>query len=285
MARAAHPSSCRTVDFGSMGGMLATIAASTGSLPVASSAGDASVHSDKPVGYLLSRHQIMPEGIITALRVQEHDTQRVNVYIDHAFALGVSLATVVRERLYVGMHLDAATCARIEATESVERAVQIALRAIESRPRSVAEIRDRLHRKGFAPETIDAAVERLHTSGLLDDAAFARFWIENRQMCRPRGRHALADELRRKGVSAELVASALNATLTDDETARAETLARAAMRRYASVADYQTFLRRLGGYLQRRGFSAETILPIVERLWRERGGDSDVVDRSLLAEQ
>ncbi|PMP75953.1 MAG: RecX family transcriptional regulator, partial [Roseiflexus castenholzii] len=63
------------------------------------------------------------------------------------------------------------------------------------------------------------------------------------------------------------------------------TLARAAMRRYASVADYQTFLRRLGGYLQRRGFSAETILPIVERLWRERGGDSDVVDRSLLAEQ
>lgn len=227
----------------------------------------------------------MPEGTITALRAQEHDAQRVNLYIDHTFALGVSLATVARERLYVGMHLDAATFARIEAAESVERAVQIAVRAIESRPRSTAEIRDRLQRKGVAPEIIDAAVERLHASGLLDDAAFARFWIENRQTCRPRGRHALADELRRKGVNAELVASTLDATLADDETARAETLARAAVRRYADVADYRTFLRRLGGYLQRRGFSAETILPIVERLWHERGGDSEVVDRSLLTEQ
>lgn len=227
----------------------------------------------------------MPEGVITALRAQEHDVQRVNLYIDHAFALGVSLATVARERLYVGMHLDAATLARIEAAESVERAVQIAVRAIESRPRSTAEIRDRLQRKGFAPETIDAAVERLLASRLLDDAAFARFWIENRQTCRPRGRHALANELRRKGVNAELVASALNATLVDDETARAETLARAAVRRYTDIADYRTFLRRLGGYLQRRGFSAEIILPIVERLWHERGGDPEVVDRSLLTEQ
>lgn len=227
----------------------------------------------------------MPEGTITALRAQEHDAQRVNLYIDHAFALGVSLATVARERLFVGMHLDAATFARIEAAESVERAVQIAVRAIESRPRSMAEIRDRLQRKGFAPETIDAAVERLLASGLLDDVAFTRFWIENRQTCQPRGRHALADELRRKGVNAELVASALDATLADDETARAETLARAAVRRYAGVADYRTFLRRLGGYLQRRGFSAEIILPIVERLWHERGGDQEVVDRSLLTEQ
>jgi regulatory protein len=217
----------------------------------------------------------MPEGIITALRAQEHDAQRVNLYIDHAFALGISLTTIARERLYVGMHLDAAAYARIEAAESVERAVQTALRAIEARPRSIAEVRDRLQRKGFAPETVNAAIERLQASGLLDDAAFARFWIENRQTCRPRGRHALADELRRKGVDAELVAVALDASLTDDETGRAEMLARTAMRRYATVADYQTFVRRLGGYLQRRGFSAETVLPIVERLWCERGSLND----------
>ncbi len=227
----------------------------------------------------------MPEGTITALRVQEHDAQRVNMYLDDAFALSVSLATIARERLYVGMHLDAATFARLEAAENVERAVRIALRAIEGRPRSVAEIRDRLQRKGCAPETIDAAIDRLQDSGLIDDAAFARFWIENRQMCRPRGRQALADELRRKGVSAELIASALNATLADDEATRAETLARAALPRYAAITDYQTFVRRLGGYLQRRGFSAETILPIIERLWKERGGESEAVNDALLVGQ
>ncbi len=217
----------------------------------------------------------MPEGVITALRAQEHDAQHANLYINHAFALSVSLTTIVRERLYVGMYLDAAAYARIEAAECIERAVQTALRAIEVRPRSIAEVRDRLKRKGFAPETITAAIERLQAIGLLDDAAFARFWIENRQTCRPRGRHALADELRRKGVDAKLVAVALDTSLTDNETGRAEMLARAAMRRYATVADYQTFVRRLGGYLQRRGFSAATVLPIVERLWRERGSLND----------
>ncbi|MGQ9549724.1 MAG: regulatory protein RecX [Roseiflexus sp.] len=217
----------------------------------------------------------MPEGIITALRVQENDAQRVNLYINDAFALGVSLTTVVRERLYVGMHLDAAAYARIESAERIERAVQTALRAIEVRPRSIAEVRDRLQRKGFAPETITAAIERLQAGGLLDDTAFARFWIENRQTCRPRGRYALADELRRKGVDAELVAAALDTSLTDDETERAEILARAALRRYATIADYRTFARRLGGYLQRRGFSADTILPIIERLWQERDSGDD----------
>lgn len=227
----------------------------------------------------------MPEGTITALRVHEGDAQRVHLYVDNTPTISVSLATIVRERLYVGMHLDAATFARIEAAENVERAVKIALRAIEGRPRSVAEMRNYLQRKGCAPETIDAAVERLQACGLLDDAAFARFWIENWQTCRPRGRHALADELRRKGVSAELVTDALDAALANDETARAETLARAALPRYAAITDYQIFLRKLGGYLQRRGFDVETVLPIIERLWQERSGDPEVVNRSLLTEE
>lgn len=227
----------------------------------------------------------MPEGTITALRAQEHDAQRVNLYIDHTFALGVSLSTVARERLFVGMYIDAATYARIELSESVERAVQVALRAIESRPRSVAEMRDRLQRKGFAPETVEAAIERLRDGGLLDDTAFARFWVENRQTCRPRGRHILVGELRRKGVDADVIARVLDETLTDDETMRAETLARAAAQRYAAVTDYHTFLRRLGGYLQRRGFSADSILPIIERLWDERNGDIDIAENALLTEQ
>jgi len=217
----------------------------------------------------------MPTGTITALRVQEHDAQRVNLFIDHTFALGVSLATVARERLYVGLYLDAAAYARIEAAECTDQALHTALRALEARPRSNAEIRERLRQKGFAPETIDTAIARLQDGGLLDDAAFARFWIENRQACRPRGRGALVTELRRKGVAADVVDAALHTTLDDDEFARAERLARAVVRRYATAGDYHTFLRRLGGYLQRRGFGSATIRPIVERLWAELGGAPD----------
>lgn len=216
----------------------------------------------------------MPEGVITALRAQLNDPQRVNVFINDEFALGVSLTTISRERLYVGLYLDEAAYARVAQAEDIDRAVHAALRALESRPRSIAEIQDRLRRKGFAAEAIAAAIDRLQANGLLDDAAFARFWVENRQAYRPRGRQALLNELRRKGVAADIVDGALNNGLADDESASAEALARGVARRYAAAPDFQTFLRRLGGYLQRRGFGFDTIRPIAERLWAEYGGDA-----------
>src|SRR5439155_26343498 len=97
--------------------------------------------------------------------------------------------------------------ARIAGAEGADKALQAALRFIESRPRSAAEIRERLRRKAFEPNAIEAAIGRLSDLGLVDDAAFARFWIENRQTCRPRGASALREELRRKGVDRAVVDS------------------------------------------------------------------------------
>jgi regulatory protein len=214
----------------------------------------------------------MKAGTITALRAQANDSQRVNVFVDDVFALGVSLTTISNAGLYVGRSLNAEECARIEQLESGNKAYQAALRLIEARPRSSAELRDRLGRKEFAPEAIEAAIARLTELGLVDDAAFARFWVENRQVFRPRGAGALRDELRRKGIAPDIVASVVSDTaLAGDDVAKAQTLARAALRKYAGSADRGAFTRRMGGYLQRRGFSFEIIRPIVEQLWAEIG--------------
>jgi regulatory protein len=214
----------------------------------------------------------MPAGTITALQAQLSDSQRVSVFIDDEFALGVSMATLARERLYVGQVLSADDYARLERAVQADRALSAALRALDARPRSTAELRLRLKRKGFDAESVDAALARLTDLGLLDDVTFARTWVENRQNGRPRGASALRDELRRKGVGAEIIA----ATLDDDELVgdaddQAERLARAALRRYAGAADFQIFARRLGGYLQRRGYTYATIRPIMAQLWRELG--------------
>src|SRR5262245_29551432 len=147
----------------------------------------------------------MPVGTITALQAQLSDSQRVNVFIDGDFALGVSLATLARERLYVGQVLGLEDYARLERAEQADRALSAALRALDARPRSTAELRLRLKRKGFDPESVDAALARLTELGLLDDQTFARAWVENRQNARPRGTSALRDELRRKGVDAEII--------------------------------------------------------------------------------
>ena len=212
----------------------------------------------------------MPAGVITALRAQAHDPQRVNVFVDGEFTIGVSLSTITREKLYVGKVLSEDDHARLEQAENTDKAVHVAIRALESRPRSSAEIHERLRLKGFAPLVIDVALARLRELGLVDDAAFSRFWVENRQAYRPRGANALRDELRRKGIDRSLVDAILDdTTLTGDEHEQAMTLARAAFRKYAGAPDRATFMRRMGGYLQRRGFDFETIRPIVDQLWNE----------------
>jgi regulatory protein len=212
----------------------------------------------------------MPSGIITALHAQAHDAGRVNLFLDGTFALGLSLSTVAREGLFVGKALSEAEFARLERAEQAERAVRAALRYLELRPRSAAEVRQRLRRSETDPELIELALARLEALGLVDDASFARYWVESRQASRPRGPNALRGELRRKGVRREAIEAALgDAALPGDEAAAALALARGALRKYAGAPDRATFVRRLGGFLRRRGYSYEVAGPIVDRLWNE----------------
>lgn len=221
----------------------------------------------------------MPEGVITALRAQERDSQRVNVFIDHTFAIGISLNTLAAEGLFVGKVLDQAAWARLEASEHHERAFQRALRFLQSRPRSTHELRQRLRRAEYPAATIDAIVQRLTALGLLDDAEFARLWIENRQAHRPRGTALLRAELLQKGLDRELVETALAAARDPtSDTAQAYVAAEAVLARYAAAPDWHTFERRMGSYLQRRGFRFDTIRPVVRDLWQQIQHDAPTSD-------
>lgn len=212
----------------------------------------------------------MASGTITALRAQANDPQRVNVFIDGSFALGVSLNTISTEKLFVGKVLSDQDRARLEQTEGGDKAIQAALRLLEARPRSSSEIRDRLRRKEFAPEQIDRAIERLEQLGMIDDAAFAQSWVDNRQQLKPRGIGALRDELRRKGIDRTIVDDVLsNPELSEGEDERAMAVARAAAHKYRA-GDRAIFSRKLGSYLQRRGFGFDVIRPVIDTLWDEQ---------------
>jgi regulatory protein len=212
----------------------------------------------------------MPAGKVTALRAQVNDSQRVNVFIDGEFALGVSLNTISKEKVFVGKELTEEDYERIVASESADKALHAAMRSLEARPRSSSELRERLRRKEYAPEVIEQVLERLEGIGLVDDTAFARFWVENRQTYRPRGANALRNELRRKGVDRSITESVLDDDeLVGDQEQQVMDLARKALRKYADAPDRMTFTRKLSGYLQRRGFTFDVIKPVIDTLWEE----------------
>jgi regulatory protein len=101
--------------------------------------------------------------------------------------------------------------ARRSEVEDPAVVLEAALRFLEARQRSVAEVRRRLTTAGYRDELVTGVIARLEDVGVLDDESFARAWIESRDRAHPRGEHALMLELRQKGLDATTIAAALRA--------------------------------------------------------------------------
>lgn len=200
---------------------------------------------------------------ITALEIQKRNKERVNVYLDgeYAFSLNVIKAAALRK----GQELTEAEIAALQGEDSVGQAVDSAARFLAYRPRSTAEVRRNLFEKGMPDAVIDQAVERLEQMGYLDDHAFAKFWMENRQNFKPLSQRALRYELRQKGVSDDIIDGVLGGL--EDEKA-AYNAAQSQVRRLRNTTP-ENFRVRLGVFLQRRGFSHHTAHDVINRLIEE----------------
>jgi len=207
-------------------------------------------------------------GKVTALTPQQKNKERVNVHIDGRFAFG--LAAIVAARLKPGQLLSEAEIARLQSLDEVEEAYNKALGYLSYRPRSKSELERYLKGKKLPPEATEQVMERLARLQLVDDAGFARYWVENREQFAPRSKFALRSELRRKGLADGDVEEAVGEI---DEDASAYEAARKRAARMTGM-DRATFGRRLSGFLGRRGFGYEVCKRVVERLWREQGGET-----------
>jgi regulatory protein len=204
-------------------------------------------------------------GKITALKTNKRTDKQVNLYLDGKFAVKLDTELAVKKGLKVGEEI---TDGRIkELTEDVglARGLNIAYRFLSYRPRSEAEMKDRLHRRGFEDSKIEIIINKLKEQNLLDDTAFAQFWKENRDTFRPRSQRLTRLELKKKGVADEIIKE-----VTDDSDDM-QSAYQAALHKAQHLPnqDYEVFRRRLGDYLKRRGFGYTVISQTVKRLWQE----------------
>jgi regulatory protein len=215
------------------------------------------------------------------------------------------IAVVVEEGLYTGQACPAELVARLQAGDEFQREYNRALNFLAVRPRSTAEVRERLRRKNVAPDLIDAVIARLNRARYLDDAEFARYWIGERARSRPRGARLLRGELRNKGVSSTLIEEALTnfeATAAAEHAAQqaaalaagemtepdlvagddsrelreALGLAQRKQRSYSSL-DPVTFRRRMSGFLLRRGYGYDVVSRVLKQLEATTSGQWSVV--------
>jgi regulatory protein len=200
---------------------------------------------------------------ITAIKVQKRNPQRVNIYLDGEFAFGLS--RIVAAWLFVGQEITAEKIARLQDEDTQEAAYQHALKFLNFRQRSQAELERNLQGHQFSAEVISGVIERLSHSGLLDDDRFAQAWVENRSEFRPRGGSLLRMELRQRGLQDETIEQALQ-DIDEEELAYRAGVKHA---RKLIGLDWNQFRKKLYAFLARRGFNYEIISPVVERIWNE----------------
>ena len=162
------------------------------------------------------------------------------------------------------------TASRPEAAQ----ARNAALRLLTIRPRTVAEMRERLEPR-FGADTVEQTLARLLSEGLLNDAEFAQQWRSSRERRKPRSRRMIEQELRSKGIADDVVSDALEDYDSYDAAYRAA--ARYAARQKGTGRE--TFNRRVGAFLERRGFEYEIIRRTLQQLREELDisgtGDAD----------
>ncbi|MEO1646140.1 MAG: RecX family transcriptional regulator [Chloroflexota bacterium] len=201
---------------------------------------------------------------VTLLEQQKNNKERVNVYLDGEFAFGLNIMDAMT--LKKGQELDAIQIAELRNKDAIVKATDAAANLLSYRPRSIQEIRRRLAKKGYEEVVIESAIERMVKYGYLDDRAFAKFWIESRNRGKPRGKRALQYELRQKGISNAIIRELLDEMV--DEESGAYKAAQKRVRRMRGKTEFE-FRKKVGAFLQRRGFGFEAVRQALDDIIEE----------------
>ncbi|MBU1126838.1 MAG: RecX family transcriptional regulator [Patescibacteria group bacterium] len=156
-------------------------------------------------------------GKITKIKLQE-TSKRANIFIDGKFKFGLDIENILLSNLKLGQEIDEARLKELVFKGEVSRLLERIGKFLAIRPRSEKEIRDRLSQKLYKRELSEfidrvklknSVLEKLSKLDFIDDEKFAKWWVQQRNQFRPKGKRALMVELRTKGVDDEAIKKAL----------------------------------------------------------------------------
>ena len=200
--------------------------------------------------------------MITAI-TRERGRLRVIINDDSEVLVPLSL---FRERpLTVGEPIDMEEYDQWLLLRQYRHALDRAVAFLAGRARSRREMEERLLRSGYRPCTVEMVLYKLEKEGLLDDADFARQWVDARS-ARRMGRGRIAQELRRKGVSAREAEEALEGLSEEEQLEGAIVLVEKAMARTPSGEDPRKTAARITAMLARRGYDYDTAREDISRV-------------------
>jgi regulatory protein len=149
---------------------------------------------------------------------------------------------------------------------------EICLRMLTTAPRTRAQLADTMRRRGVPDDAVESVLDRFTGAGLIDDAAFAKAWVESRHHGRGLSRRSLSAELRQRGVDGDDITEAVETLDPEQEVATAKQLVE---RKLAATrgqpADARA--RKVASMLARKGYSAGLAFRLIREAMELEGVD------------
>ena len=197
---------------------------------------------------------------VTSIK-QQKNKNRVNVYLDDKFGFGIDLDNFVLLHLKIDQELTEREVAEIVKKAEFQKTWEKLLRFAMVRPRSKKEIADYFRRKQVHESMHEKLIGKLRHLELLDDAKFAKWWVEQRQSFRPKPKRILNNELRIKGIKKEVIDQVLGEEVVDEEKMARELIEKKAYKWQGLPA--REARQKMSQHLAGKGFSWDVIEKVV----------------------
>ena len=198
------------------------------------------------------------------------NTNRFHVYADGAWA-GVFLDEILAVyKLKTDGEIDDKEFAEIKKENDARVSFDMAVSYLEKYVVSEKGLKDYLKKKGFSGEVIAKTVEKLREYGFIDDEKFAKNYFES--LSGSKGKRAIAQKLKAKGVSKEIVDGLIENVDEEDEFEKAKVLAeKFAKNRQKDPKNRQKCL----AHLIYKGYDYSVSQKATNEIWKNTGEDDD----------
>lgn len=202
---------------------------------------------------------------VTSIKTQKKKEARFNIFLDGKFAFSLPAEALAKAGLHTGQELSPEQVASLIKESDFTFTFEKVLKFLSFRPRSEFEIDEYMLRQNIGEETRKMVMQKLEQLKLIDDEAFAKWWLDQRSVFRPEGRRLVGFELKRKGIAKEIIEELM--TEGRPRTADvflAEKLAEKRLTRLKKLPEIEAE-KKIWAYLARKGFSFEVIKEAVAK--------------------
>lgn len=155
---------------------------------------------------------------ITDIKTQVKNKKRASIYLDGAFYCGLDVATVLKNRLKIGMDIDEQKLVEIQMESELQACFDSALNIISGSIKTEREVYEKLVKKGYVSFVAKMAVDKVKSYGYLDDKDYAKRYVST--YSKTKGKRLIGLHLRQKGVSDEDVQNAVLEIKNQGESAK-----------------------------------------------------------------